>query len=369
MTFRLPYVTPAKKPQRWATPDATQAVNVQLFTNPIPFAQYDWPKVQSVKYVSSDATDPSEMWLFPVATVSPFYTQDFSTSKRLPNIPVAVSPNLVLNQFSTPFVNNPVNNTKDLVGLLDQTQQTNINLFTNPIPFAQLDYSKTGNIPDWAPPTAYPNLVINTTVVPNPFIPVDYNRVFTPVIAKPDQQALNINIYTNPIPFGPYAWNSMRAAKASIDPQLPNLVILQPIGAPFSQLDWSKAYRVNPKSSNQNDLPNLLLIQPASPSNPLGIYGWLDWSRSKSPVIIVPDQNNLPNIVLPNTPIPVPDILQAGGKTKWPKWGRETVQSNDANIKAAAAVLSSLGGQARAKALTANQRSNIASIAAKARWK
>lgn len=69
----------------------------------------------------------------------------------------------------------------------------------------------------------------------------------------------------------------------------------------------------------------------------------------------------------PDIALFVSQALAGGG---WKKWGYDDRPKDLRDeIKQAAAVLSSMGGHARAKALTANQRYNIASNAAKARWK
>lgn len=420
-------------------PPQSLPVNVNLFTNPIPFVTTDRPRIiqvplvpppqslplninlytnpipvnnsrlligaSKVKYVLPDSTDPSEMWLFPVTVTAPFYTQDFSTSKTLPNwFTSPTYPNLAI--INTQPFNNSILliGGKSLATVSDATDASEMWLLQVPAPFSQQNWAKPWTQPaslsdqtvliifpeaplvpvDLSSSTRlpsssvlqYPNIaLLNPVVVQFPFYTQDFSRPFTPVPAKPDQQALNLNLYTNPIPFLSYDWSKPLDIKASIDPQYPNLILLQPVAPPFYQLDWSKAYTIRPKASNQNEVPNLLLIQPSIPSRPLGISSWLNVGYVKSPIIIVADQNNLPNIVLPNT-VPVPPVIFIpGGKTVWiPRWGeKHRRQYGDEEvlneIKKAAAVLSSLGGHARAKSLTSKQRSNIASTAAKARWK
>lgn len=69
---------------------------------------------------------------------------------------------------------------------------------------------------------------------------------------------------------------------------------------------------------------------------------------------------------------PTPDATVGGKSWKW-KEGVKRLQlhrhSLDVSVKKAAAVMSKAGGHARAASLTSTQRSNIASTAAKARWK
>lgn len=83
-----------------------------------------------------------------------------------------------------------------------------------------------------------------------------------------------------------------------------------------------------------------------------------------------------------------PPATTVGGKWRW-KEGYDAIRPENhvhkqplfdtrqrynstvdlSKVKKAASVMSSLGGNARAASLTATQRSNIASNAAKARWK
>lgn len=377
MTFRLPYVTPSKRQfQQRSAPDQLHT-DINFYPNPIPFNNSVLLGVTARnRLVSSDATDASEIWLFTTQTASPTIPLDMSTSRAVTYLTPPIYPNQVLQNFSTPVVN--VWSTTSSNRTLPPDNFPNIALLQPVVvqsPFYTKDFS-TSKATNWQPSPQYPNLVLLVPQAPvqAPFYTQDFSRPFTPVPAKTDQQSVNLNLFTNPIPFLSYDWSKPKAVKASVDPQYPNLIILQPVGAPFSQLDWSKAYSISPKASNQNDLPNLLLIQPSVPSNPLGIYGWLDWSYTKGPVIIVPDQNDLPNIVLPNTiPVP-PEIIIGGGK--WiegvealRRKAQQQAASNNIAVRQAAAVLSKMGGIARAKSLTSTQRSNIASNAAKARWK
>lgn len=438
MTFRLPYITPAKDPIKGRS--VFSPVSLPLNVAPIasPFFQTDWPRVKGI-YGSAPDQVHTDIGLFPnpipvnnsnllvpVSTVklivpdtqqvsrlltTPFSPTDWSTVKfsAFPVVPnytnIALTAVVVTVDPIKPYDWGKQQNIPDFPV---PVQYRNLNISTVGSPVIPFDWGKQQQNPNFPPLPQYPNIALNVAPVFFPFYTQDFSKPFTPTPAKPDQSGVNINLYTNPIPFGPYDyssrfvdrftpvdqngvpnlvlpnsstpfvsydWSKTKAVKASIDPQLPNVVILQPVGAPFSQLDWSKAYTITPRSSNQDDLPNLLLIQPSSPSTPLGLYGWIDWSRTQKPVIIVPDQNNLPNIVLPNT-IPVPPVIIIGG-SKWIKGmeamlrrkAEQQTHSNTTAVRQAAAVLSKMGGIARAQALTKTQRSNIASNAAQARWK
>ena len=77
------------------------------------------------------------------------------------------------------------------------------------------------------------------------------------------------------------------------------------------------------------------------------------------------------NVIIPVVQIPPPDVIVGGGGYRfmggYHKYDRPQTIHTDA-VRKAAAVLSKMGGEARAKSLTPTQRSNIASTAANTRW-
>lgn len=442
MTFRLPYITPANTPQKGTSVSSSVSLPLNVTPPAKPFLQTEWPRVKDVHGLSQDQlhtdinlfTNPvpfsNSNLLVPVSIVklsvpdtqqvsrlltTPFSTTDWSATKfrTFPVIPnytnIALTAVVVTADPIKPY---EWGRTQVGPDFAVPVQYPNLNINTVGSPVIPFDWGKQQQNPNFPPLPLYPNTALNVAPVFFPFYTQDFSKPFTPTPAKQDQRGVNINLFTNPIPFGPYDyssrfvdrftpvdqngvpnlvlpnsstpfvsydWSKTKAVKASIDPQLPNVVILQPVGAPFSQLDWSKAYTITPRASNQDDLPNLLLIQPSSPSTPLGLYGWIDWSRTQKPIIIVPDQNNLPNIVLPNTiPIPPVPVFGFGGRQN-SKWQEGVKNLNirphftGDDVKKAASALSKMGaemgGHARAKSLTSKQRSSIAVKAATARWK
>lgn len=410
MTFRLPYITPADTPIKGTS--VSSSVSLPLSAPPAanPFFQTEWPRVKDIHGFAPDQIH-TDIGLFP--NPIPFSSIDWSVSKfrTFPTVPnytnIALTAVVVTVDPIKPYDWGKQQNIPDFPV---PVQYRNLNISTVGSPVIPFDWGKQQQNPNFPPLPVYPNIALNVAPVFFPFYTQDFSKPFTPTPAKQDQRGVNINLFTNPIPFGPYDyssrfvdrftpvdqngvpnlvlpnsstpfvsydWSKTRAVKASIDPQLPNVVILQPVGAPFSQLDWSKAYTITPRASNQDDLPNLLLIQPSSPSTPLGLYGWIDWSRTQKPIIIVPDQNNLPNIVLPNTvPVP-PDTQVIGGKMlkgqlfkpKSDTYDRWYPDSHKKELAKSAKILASAGGQARAAALTPQQRTQIAMKAANTRWK
>lgn len=404
MTLRQPYLTPNKN-IRISVPEGSVATDIKRFTNPIPFSQTEWPRVRTIK-PSVDATDPSEMWLFNVVVAAPFIPVDYGRQRMRVYLP--------------------------------PDQPRNLNIASVGSPVIPFDWGRQQNIPDFLPPPQYPNIALNTAVVFFPFYTQDFSRPFVPVPAKPDQQALNINLYTNPIPFAQYDWSkpvSIRLQqpdqsnlpdkvlynfstpfakldwgvvgdiRALPDVVYPNLLLIQPVlvpftpvdysttrklpsvpspalgsnqnlftnPIPFNQYDWTKLWSVRPIVSDQSNLPNIAVLNPLQLSTPLGLFAWVNPGVVKAPFILIPDQDNLPNLVLLVTPPepPPPDVIPSG---RWLKDYERAVErlrlpTQSEQIRKAAAVLSSIGGHARAASLTANQRSNIASTAAQARWK
>src|SRR5882724_7356611 len=77
------------------------------------------------------------------------------------------------------------------------------------------------------------------------------------------------------------------------------------------------------------------------------------------------------NVIIPVVQIPPPDVIVGGGGYRfmggYHKYDKPQTIHTDA-VRKAAAVLSKMGGEARAKSLTPTQRSNIASTAANTRW-
>jgi len=77
------------------------------------------------------------------------------------------------------------------------------------------------------------------------------------------------------------------------------------------------------------------------------------------------------NVIIPVIQIPPPDVIVGGGGYRfmggYHKYDKPQTIHTDA-VRKAAAVLSKMGGEARAKSLTPTQRSNIASTAANTRW-
>jgi hypothetical protein len=123
-------------------PDATQQTNINLFTNPIPFAQYDWPVVRGIDLVRSRFVGRPGIGDVPLAT--PFVQSIWEPVNPVPSLPPQLVPynaNLyTVAVQAAPFAQLEWKPVSPPSRALDATRQTNINLFTNPIPFAQYDW-------------------------------------------------------------------------------------------------------------------------------------------------------------------------------------------------------------------------------------
>lgn len=164
-----------------------------------------------------------------------------------------------------------------------------------------------------------------------------------------------------PLPFNTYDWPNPRDGRDFRPWVWAVPEITPPPSLPFNQLDWS-VIRANPRLDATwiNKGIQQITVFP----QPFNQYDW------KLPVPIYRLDNTFIGNLLPliAPPPPIPQIF--GGGRRW-KEGAEELSKHrplELTIQQAAAVLSKMGGHARAQALTAKQRSNIATVAANARW-
>lgn len=184
----------------------TQPYNLTIFGDlQGPFNQFIW---LTSKVSRSSTSDVSQRNVNIFSEV-PFYKSDWSTAAviRL-TAPIPTSYNTGL--YATvpaPFI--PIDWSRPFKALPVPAGMPplNINLFTNPIPFSQSDWSATSR---QKPPTA--NLQpLNTNlygvIVVTPFNQLDWSTPRQVARAPVDlTRVLNLNIYTNPIPFAQYSW-------------------------------------------------------------------------------------------------------------------------------------------------------------------
>jgi hypothetical protein len=196
-------------------PAPAQPYNNQLYTNPIPFAQYDWSKPQSVAPKAADVYQPYGNFYTTVIVAAPFYQSSWPAVQ--PIKPVVPQP--------TPY---------------------NAQIYTNLIPFAQYDWSKPQSVAPKATDVYQPYSNFYPFVsVTAPFYQNSWPSVspIKPVVPQPTPY--NAQLYTNPIPFAQYDWSK----PVSIAPKASD--VYQPYGnfysvvvMPFAQYDWPKVQPV-----------------------------------------------------------------------------------------------------------------------------
>jgi hypothetical protein len=221
-------------------PGFVQAGYGNFYPNPVPFGPFDWSRPSAVRGVPQLPAPAYNILIYSV----PFAPIDFSISRPLRGAPDQVYPNLALTAIAptaAPFV--PFDWAKPYFPQtrIDQTQQTNINIFTNPVPFGPYDYNRVQpparakDQPNWS-------TNINLLTNPVPFGPYDYNRAVTVPVATPAHpQPYNAQLYTNPVPFAMYDWSRPVTLASVPAAPLPVSIALTTISAPvpFAQTDWS----------------------------------------------------------------------------------------------------------------------------------
>jgi hypothetical protein len=221
-------------------PGFVQAAYGNFYPNPVPFGPFDWSRPSVVRAAPQLPAPPYNILIYSV----PFAPIDFSISRPLRGAPDQIYPNLTLTAIAptaAPFV--PFDWSRPFFPQtrVDQTQQTNINIFTNPVPFGPYDYNRV------QPPARakdQPNWSININLITNPvpFGPYDYNRAVTVPAATPAHpQPYNTQLYTNPVPFALYDWSRSVTLASVPQAPLPVSIALTTIAAPvpFAQTDWS----------------------------------------------------------------------------------------------------------------------------------
>lgn len=267
-------------------PLPTQALNLQLFTNPIPFFNFIVQPLVALPFFAS--TVPYNVPLYTVTVVAaPFAQYDWPITKMpRPQVDAtrALNPNIFTNPFpftpidysaitprisrapdqayynlnvytvvvvAAPFV--PINYSKSFFPralLSDASQATSINLLPDPTLFMQVSWFGSGstprfNLPDQQP---YNQSLYSGVVVQAPFITIDWSKPFFPRALPPDPQSLNIQLFTNPIPFFNLDLKGVNKPTGTPDLSVPYNVNLYGVVvvAPFAQYDWSKPFPPRP---------------------------------------------------------------------------------------------------------------------------
>lgn len=147
----------------------------------------------------------------------------------------------------------------------------NPNLFTNPLPFAKLDWNFAKGTPAWLPGSAYPNLVINGTTVAAPFAQYIWPPVSQPRAAAGRPYVANPDMYSSP--FAQYVWATVVQPRSAAS--LPYIANLDMYSSPFAQYIWPAVARALPATgSNYLANPNLF-------TNPLP-FSKTDWNVARN---------------------------------------------------------------------------------------
>jgi hypothetical protein len=221
-----------------------QPYNSNLYTNPIPFAQFQWPRVTPLgPSVPRQAVFNNELLLNPIpfnapttlggsslffdaaSSVSPLQAYNLnlyaSTAPAPPFIPrqwggsalprISTPPLFSVNyvgMYSLPFTQLAWGGGTFIEFPPAPAQPYNNQLYTNPIPFAQYDWSKPQSVAPKAADVYQPYGNFYTTViVAAPFYQSSWPAVqpIKPVVPQPTPY--NAQIYTNLIPFAQYDWS------------------------------------------------------------------------------------------------------------------------------------------------------------------
>jgi len=154
----------------------------------------------------------------------------------------------------------------------DASRPLNLNLFTNPFPFGSYNWPPAITLEGKSGDLIQPWQNFYSVTVQAPFIPVDWSKPFEFPQLPPQATAYNINLFTNPIPFGPfdYSEGAFRVPPVRPDttsPFNPN-IYTNPI--PFAQYMWTDPVVIGPPPPqatpyNINVFTNLL---------PFGPFDW-----------------------------------------------------------------------------------------------
>lgn len=243
-----------------------------------------------------------------------------------------------------------------------------------PKPFSQTDWPVP--VYPYRPEYTWTQSLRLPQPIGGPFNQLDWPN---PKIAQPIEQTWLWNlqefVIVPPMPHNQYDWPVPRGY-APID-QFWSQVFEKFSAIPFSQLDWKNPQQYIPiLQSWINNLPPGVIGTITSPFNQ---YDW-PVPKASSPI----DQYWAVNTSLLPVPPPIPTGITTGGRQveEWEveqyltaanEYYKKVINAYNTqtaqDVSKIAAELGKRGGEARAKALTSTQRSNIATKAAQIRWK
>jgi hypothetical protein len=302
-----PFVNSTGRNGPWDIPGGPvfqQGLNPNLFKNPFPFNQYNYPlqfRILKSPYDLSVSLNPN-LFKNPV----PFNQTDWTKPFRVPHAPYDLSVGLNLNLFKNPipFLNaGPTS-----FPVLDfpvPAQPYNRALYTIIVSAPFINTQPTSfPVPDF--PT--PSQPYNQNLYTNPY-PIQnlYTWSFGVADIPAPPPPLNINLFTNPVPFintGPTSF-AVSDFPVSQQPYNPNLYQAVVTAQPFNQTFWLPARQA---PSAPIDFYNLVLFQTPE----VLPFNQTDWSVPIQPKhIAAPDQSYNPNLFTSINPYPFQNVALA----------------------------------------------------------
>lgn len=258
-------------------------LNPNLFRNPVPNNQFDYPRTMRTRRSPFDLSVPLNPniqrnnfpvfngdqsfarrvpdWLPPqppqyihrFPTVKPTFNGDQAFSRRVPDWLPAPPPPTNINLFRNPYptFNGDQSSSKRIPDWLPSpVPPLNPNIFRNLVPFFNGDQSFSKRIPGWLPPPPQPynQNLYTVVVVTMPFNQYDYPLTDRIPRQSVPTEPLNINLFTNPFPFNQFDWSKpvrLKALPLTSAPLNPN-INSNPL--PFNQFDYNRPFAVGSTS-------------------------------------------------------------------------------------------------------------------------
>lgn len=214
-------------PIRSAPFDTRQPSNPNIFTNPYPIQNINSAIVPPRRAtVFFDQTYNQALYTVTV-TGTPFNQTYWPSPVKVASAPVDFFNLTPYVTIVLPF--NQIDWSRPFTGLRAPLSNPplNINLFTNPIPIFNYDGSVSVRFKGFVDTSQPYNVnLYGVVTVQVPFNQVDWSRPFVARPAPTRDEALNINLFTNPVPFSQYDWR-------------------KPFGVPHAPFDLSVQINLN----------------------------------------------------------------------------------------------------------------------------
>jgi hypothetical protein len=227
-----------------SAPGADQSLNPNLFKNPVPFNQFDYPPVRAIRLTKRMFNElPLNINLH--KNPFPFNQYDYQPVHTVPQARVETNQSLNIELFRNPYPFNQSDYSKPYFPVVRPYPQDglNLNLFKNPIPFYNDDPSQVRGFKLQAFFEApYNQNLFSITVVQQPFVQTDWTPVKKPPTTTAPEATFNPNLFTNPYPFYNDDPSRVRGFKPLAFFEAPynqNLFSVVVVQNPFVQTDWT----------------------------------------------------------------------------------------------------------------------------------